>query len=69
MSEAATKDDFRAVAVMLERLESKVDAVVEQTSMRDELKREMNAMEQRLLRRIEAIEDVLRSHSIDIRES
>jgi uncharacterized coiled-coil DUF342 family protein len=74
MFDAATKDDIRevkdeirAVGVLVERLDAKVDAVIEGlTSTRDELKRDMASMEDRLLERMRTIEHVVGENSAEI---
>ncbi len=58
------KDEIRAVGVLVERIDAKVDAVIEGlTSTRDELKRDMASMEERLLARMAMIENVVSRHT------
>ncbi|HSQ66258.1 MAG TPA: hypothetical protein VLM85_23710 [Polyangiaceae bacterium] len=64
------RDEVRGVAVLVERNGSDMRAMLEgMSSMRDELTRQMTDMEERLSSRIEALEGVVRSHSLDIRKS
>jgi len=62
------KDEIRSVGVMVERLESKVVAFAESADSKYEgMRRDMQAMEERLGERITALESVVRGHSGDVR--
>jgi chromosome segregation ATPase len=68
--EYATKDDFRAIGVMFERIESSVNVLAEGlASFRSELKHDLRAVEERLSNRISILEDVVRKNSEDIRKN
>jgi chromosome segregation ATPase len=66
----ASKDDVRAIAVMVERLESSVRGLAEgMTALREGFKGDLDALEQRLSSRISVVEEVVRKNSDDIRKN
>jgi len=66
----ATKEDVRAIGVMVERLESSVRGLAEgMTSLRSELKSDIVELERHLSERISVLEEVVRKNSEDIRKN
>ena len=66
----ATKADARAIGVVVERIESKLEALTEGLSaVRDELKADMSSLEIRLSTRISVLEEAVRKNSEDIRRN
>ncbi len=65
-----TRDEFRAQGILFERLESKMDAMLEGlSSFREQTSREIQELEKRLTARIEVLEQVVRKNSEDIRKN
>jgi chromosome segregation ATPase len=70
VNQYATKDDVRAIGVVVERIESKLGALTEGLGvLRDELKTDIASLEQRLSARIAVLEEVVRKNSEDIRKN
>ncbi len=66
----ALRDDVHILGVRFERLESKVDAVIEGLAgFQTHITREMRELEERLSARIKTLEEVVREHSQEIRKN
>jgi len=69
MVEYATREELH-LGAMFERLDSRITLLAEGIlGVRDELKADLRATEERLSERITIVEDVVRQNSVDIREN
>lgn len=67
LGEKSEKEQRHYFGVLLEDVQEKMSRVIETTELtRDELKRDMQSMEERLTDRIETVEMVVRSHSTQL---
>ena len=70
MVDYATRDEMRGIGALFEQLDSKISLLAEGImNVRDELKADLRATEDRLANRIGIVEDVVRQSSAEIREN